>query len=113
MFIYYTGTLLFRAWLLNDVLNQPLDVSGLDAEMFIKRSNDAEDVLFHFTSDGGELTLHSNEELRRSWLELEVSELAISPGDYVFYVYLNFQQKQLVEHSHLLVLANGEMEVLP
>ena len=114
MFVYYVGTLCFRAWVLEDVNNRPLDINGLAAEMFVKRSTDAEETLLHLTSDNGELTLFNDEyDLNMSWLELNVETLELEPGDYVFYVYLLFPQKQLVEHSHLLVLTNGETEVQP
>lgn len=114
MFVYYTGTLCFRAWVLEDVNNRPLDIDGLAAEMFVKRSADAEETLLHLTSDDGALTLfYDDRELNMSWLELNVETLDLEPGDYVFYVYLLFSQKQLVEHSHLLVLTNGETEVEP
>ena len=114
MFVYYTGTLCFRAWLLESVLNVPLNIDDVAAEMFIKRSPDAEETLMHLTSADGDLTLFRDEEdLNMTWLELNKDVLDLDPGDYVFYVYLLFPQKQLVEHAHLLILANGESEVLP
>jgi hypothetical protein len=118
MIVYYTNTLFFRAWLLEDVKNQPLDISGLTAEAFIKKSNDSDEVLYHFTVDDYTMQLFqgSNEDgtgLERSWAELNVSELDIPPGDYVFYAYLLFPQKQLLEHCHMLVLNSAETEVTP
>ena len=118
MIVYYTNTLFFRAWLLEDVKNQPLDISGLSAEAYIKNSNDTDEILFHFTVAGGELAInqevdHGGGSLLRSWVELNIASLDITPGDYVFYAYLLFPQKQLLEHCHMLVLNSAETEVTP
>lgn len=113
MFVYYANTLCFRAWILEDVTNRPLDINHLHAEMFIKRSNDAPEHLLHLTSDAGELQLFSDEDIQTSWLELKVETLPLAPGDYVFYVFLLFPQKQLLEHSHLLVMSDATTEVTP
>jgi hypothetical protein len=113
MFVYYANTLCFRAWILEDTNNRPIDIDGLNAEMFVKRSNDAPEALLHLTTNDGSLQLFADEALQTSWLELNVETLPLEPGDYVFYVFLLFPQKQLLEHSHLLVMSDAEMEITP
>lgn len=118
MIVYYRSTLFFRAYLLEDVKNQPLNTDELSAECYIKKSNDAEDVLLTFTSEDGYLSFHQETDegssnLMRSWLEISVDNLDLPAGDYVFYAYLLFPVPQLIEHTHLLVLNSAETEVTP
>ena len=113
MFVYYAGTLLFRAWILEDVINQPLPVENYSAEVNIKRSADSEEVLFTGSTEESQLVLQYDEDVPASWLEWRMDELDLDPGDYVFYVYVYTPEKQLVEHGHLLIMASSAEEVTP
>lgn len=118
MIVHYQNTLFFRAWLLEDLKSQPLDTFGYTALCVVKKSNDTDESLFTFTSDGEEAPLMFYKEgdetsLSRSWLELKVTEFDIAPGDYVFYAYINTPSKQVIEHCHMLVLSFPETEVTP
>lgn len=115
MFTYYAGTQFFRAWILEDLRNQPINVEKCGAIAHIKRSPDADELIVSFETGGDAdvLTLFSDSELNMSWLEWNMSELDIPPGDYVFYVYLTTPTRILLESSHLLVLANSDTEVTP
>ena len=118
MIVYYRNTLFFRAYLLEDVKNQPLSTDEISAECYIKKSNDAEETLLTFNSAEGDLSFHQETtekpfSLMRSWLEISVDNLDLPAGDYVFYAYLLFPVPQLIEHTHLLVLNSAETEVTP
>lgn len=112
MFVYHAGTLVFRAWVLEDVNNRPISVDAASAKLDIKRSADDLESIYSETAgdDVAGLTLFSDEDLPASWLEWRLSELDIAPGDYVLYVYLLTPEKQLVEQTHMLVLANSSVE---
>lgn len=116
MFVYHAGTLVFRAWVLEDVNNRPIPIDGASAKIDIKQKASDPVPLYTKTlnDDGAGLYLFHDEELPATWLEWRLSSLPLVPGDYVLYVYLLTPEKQLVEQTHLLVLANSSVaEVTP
>lgn len=105
MIVYYAGTLLKREWVIQDAHGQPYSIEGLTAEVIIKRTFDDPEQLL-LIEFGDFLSFVEYPEIGINTLNLTLPELLIGPGNYVFYCVVLNPNRQVIECTHLTVLAN-------
>ena len=114
MIEYFAGTNFHRRWVLQDEYGQPLpDLYYASAEVIIRTGADTLDRVATFTVENGELAFTSDDDELFMFLVMDVGDLGIAPGEYLFQCIVSLPAVHMIESTHLIVYAKHNEVVEP
>ena len=115
MIEYFAETNFHRRWILQNEYGQPFsDLYYATAEVIIRTGYDTlERVATFETGDEGYLTFTTDDDNLFTFLVMDVGDLGIAPGNYVFQCIVSLPAVHMIESTHLIVYAKHNEVVEP
>ena len=111
---YFAETNFHRRWILQDEYGQPFRyLDYATAEVIIRTGADTLDRVATFTIENGELAFTSDDDELFMFLVMDVGDLGIAPGEYLFQCIVSLPAVHMIESTHLIVYAKHNEVVEP